>query len=165
MTTSLVVTVVGPDRPGIVNQLSDAAQRLGANWEASRMANLAGQFAGMVHFEVPDDRADALAKAAHRLAELPAAGIINLTGDERVSKYAFALRLASAFGLPGELIQHDKISHSGLHAKRPSDMSLDNTRARDLLGTGLGRLDDYFLTLRRQEEEGRREELIHAVTE
>ena len=63
MTTSLVVTVVGPDRPGIVNRLSDAAQRLGANWEASRMANLAGQFAGMVHFEVPDDRADALAKA------------------------------------------------------------------------------------------------------
>ena len=63
MTTSLVVTVVGPDRPGIVNRLSDAAQRLGANWEASRMANLAGQFAGMVHFEVPDDRADALARA------------------------------------------------------------------------------------------------------
>jgi glycine cleavage system regulatory protein len=63
MTTSLVVTVVGPDRPGIVNQLSEVAQRLGANWAASRMANLAGQFAGMVHFEVPDERAEALAKA------------------------------------------------------------------------------------------------------
>ena len=63
MTTSLVVTVVGPDRPGIVNQLSEVAQRLGANWEASRMANLAGQFAGMVHFEVPDARADELATA------------------------------------------------------------------------------------------------------
>jgi glycine cleavage system regulatory protein len=63
MTASLVVTVVGPDRPGIVNRLSDVAQRLGANWAGSRMANLAGQFAGMVHFEVPDDRADALASA------------------------------------------------------------------------------------------------------
>ena len=63
MTASLVVTVVGPDRPGIVNRLSDVAQRLGANWAGSRMANLAGQFAGMVHFEVPDDRADALAGA------------------------------------------------------------------------------------------------------
>ena len=58
-----MVTVVGPDRPGIVNRLSDVAQRLGANWAGSRMANLAGQFAGMVHFEVPDDRADALADA------------------------------------------------------------------------------------------------------
>ena len=61
MTTSLVVTVIGPDRPGIVNRLSDVAQRFGANWAGSRMANLAGQFAGMVHFEVPEDRADALA--------------------------------------------------------------------------------------------------------
>jgi methionyl-tRNA formyltransferase len=60
MTTSLVVTVIGPDRPGIVNLLSDVAQRHGANWAGSRMANLAGQFAGMVHFEVADDKAEAL---------------------------------------------------------------------------------------------------------
>jgi methionyl-tRNA formyltransferase len=61
MTTSLVVTVIGPDRPGLVNLLSEVAQRCGANWAGSRMANLAGQFAGMVHFEVPDGKADALA--------------------------------------------------------------------------------------------------------
>ena len=72
MTTSLVVTVVGPDRPGIVNELSDVAQRCGANWAGSRMANLAGQFAGMVHFEVSDEKADALATAlgALRSADL-----------------------------------------------------------------------------------------------
>jgi glycine cleavage system regulatory protein len=63
MTTSLVVTAIGPDRPGIVNQISDVAQRFGANWAGSRMANLAGQFAGMVHFEVSAANADALAKA------------------------------------------------------------------------------------------------------
>lgn len=63
MTTSLVVTAIGPDRPGIVNALSDVAQRFGANWAGSRMANLAGQFAGMVHFEVSDEKADALAEA------------------------------------------------------------------------------------------------------
>lgn len=62
MTTSLVVTVVGRDRPGIVNQLSDAAKRHGANWAGSRMASLAGQFAGMVQFEVSGERADALAR-------------------------------------------------------------------------------------------------------
>lgn len=72
MTISLVVTVVGPDRPGIVNELSDAARRVDANWAASRMANLAGQFAGMVHFEVPDEKADALADA---LTALQSAGL------------------------------------------------------------------------------------------
>ena len=63
MTTSLVVTAIGPDRPGIVKEISDVAQRLGASWAGSRMANLAGQFAGMVHFEVQDERAGALAEA------------------------------------------------------------------------------------------------------
>jgi methionyl-tRNA formyltransferase len=67
MTTSLVVTAIGPDRPGIVNQISDVAQRFGANWAGSRMANLAGQFAGMVHFEVSAANADALAKALGEL--------------------------------------------------------------------------------------------------
>lgn len=63
MTDSLVVTAIGPDRPGIVNEISDLAQRFGANWAGSRMANLAGQFAGMVHFEVPGEKADGLSAA------------------------------------------------------------------------------------------------------
>ena len=65
--TSLVVTVMGPDRPGIVNQLSERAQRFGANWAASRMGRLAGEFAGMVHFEVEREQADALTAALRGL--------------------------------------------------------------------------------------------------
>ena len=72
MTTSLVVTLIGADRPGIVNVLSDVAQRFGANWAGSRMASLAGQFAGIVHFEVADARAEPLASA---LRELDASGL------------------------------------------------------------------------------------------
>lgn len=67
MVTSLVVTVVGPDRPGIVSLLSAKAQGFGANWAGSRMASLAGHFAGMVHFEVPPENADALAAALKAL--------------------------------------------------------------------------------------------------
>ena len=65
--TSLVVTVMGPDRPGIVRQLSDRAERFGANWAASRLSHLAGEFAGMVHFEVPRAQADALAESLRGL--------------------------------------------------------------------------------------------------
>ena len=68
MNTSLVVTVIGTDRPGIVNLLSDVAQRFGANWAGSRMASLAGQFAGMVHFEVADRSAEPLADGLRDLA-------------------------------------------------------------------------------------------------
>ena len=72
MIKSLVVTVIGPDRPGLVSLLSDRARGFGANWAASRMASLAGQFAGIVHFEVPAENARALAEA---LAGLQSAGL------------------------------------------------------------------------------------------
>ena len=65
--TSLIVTAIGSDRPGIVSLLSDRAQGFGANWAGSRMANLAGQFAGMVHFEVPKQNAEPLMQALRSL--------------------------------------------------------------------------------------------------
>ncbi len=65
--TSLIVTAIGADRPGIVSLLSDRAQGFGANWAGSRMTNLAGQFAGMVHFEVPAQNAEPLAQALRGL--------------------------------------------------------------------------------------------------
>jgi glycine cleavage system transcriptional repressor len=41
----LVVTAVGPDRPGIVSDLSGIIHQAGANLEDSRMAALGGEFA------------------------------------------------------------------------------------------------------------------------
>ena len=69
---SLVVTVIGPDRPGLVRLVAERARGFGANWTASRMANLAGQFAGIVHFDVPPENVDALANA---LSALESAGL------------------------------------------------------------------------------------------
>lgn len=66
--TSLVVSIVGPDRHGIVSALSERAQRFGANWAASRMTRIAGEFAGTVHFEVPREHADGLATALRGMA-------------------------------------------------------------------------------------------------
>ena len=64
---SLVVTVVGPDRPGLVSLISDRGRQHGASWEQSRMAALAGHFAGIVHFQVPPEAAEALTRALRDL--------------------------------------------------------------------------------------------------
>ncbi len=61
MGTSLVVTVIGNDRPGIVERLSEVVLGAGANWEESRMARLAGKFAGILRISVKAANADALA--------------------------------------------------------------------------------------------------------
>ena len=65
--TSVVVTAIGADRPGIVSQLAERARGFSANWAGSRMANLAGQFAGIVQFEVAAENAEALATALRGL--------------------------------------------------------------------------------------------------
>ena len=58
--TTLVVTLIGPDRPGMVNAVSDKAIAHGANWTDSLMANFAGQFAGIVQLDVAPAQCDAL---------------------------------------------------------------------------------------------------------
>ena len=68
MKTSLVVTVTCPDRPGIVERLTEVIGAADANWEESRMARLGGDFAGIVRISVAADRAEALAAALRGLA-------------------------------------------------------------------------------------------------
>jgi glycine cleavage system regulatory protein/folate-dependent phosphoribosylglycinamide formyltransferase PurN len=80
---SLVVTVIGPDRPGLVRLMAERAKGFGANWTASRMANLAGQFAGIVHLDVPPENVDALANA---LGALESAGLRVVIGRSEATE-------------------------------------------------------------------------------
>jgi glycine cleavage system regulatory protein len=57
---SLILTVVGPDRPGLVRALAEAVAARSGSWLESRMARLAGQFAGIVLVEAPDSLLDDL---------------------------------------------------------------------------------------------------------
>ncbi|HWV48696.1 MAG TPA: ACT domain-containing protein [Microbacterium sp.] len=57
--TTLILTVVGSDRPGLVAAVADIVDEHGGNWENSQLAELAGAFAGVIQVSVPDDaRAD-----------------------------------------------------------------------------------------------------------
>jgi glycine cleavage system regulatory protein len=67
MQHSLVMTVIGNDRPGLVDSVASIVAEHGGNWLESRMSRLGGQFAGIVHVEVPADREQALAKALKAL--------------------------------------------------------------------------------------------------
>ncbi|MEO6021323.1 MAG: ACT domain-containing protein [Knoellia sp.] len=83
MTTTLVLTVIGNDRAGLVKALADVIEQGGGNWERSHLSELAGKFAGIVTVTVPQDRADSL-----RAALAPLDGLLDIavhaasTGDE-----------------------------------------------------------------------------------
>jgi len=63
MATPLVMTFIGRDRPGLVNAISRRVAEHGGAWLESRLARLAGQFAGVARIDVPDDRVAELTAA------------------------------------------------------------------------------------------------------
>ena len=72
MTNSLVLTVIGPDQPGLVEALAQTVAEHGGSWESSRMARLAGFFAGILEVRVPGEGSARLLSA---LGELEGRGL------------------------------------------------------------------------------------------
>ena len=92
---SLVVTILGKDRAGLVDSVSGAIAQHGGNWEESHMAHLAGQFAGIVLVTVPDGQADDLTEA---LEALEAGGLLSVT-VERSEPFSHAGTRTFAIGV------------------------------------------------------------------
>src|SRR5512139_2225326 len=80
---TLVLTVIGDDRSGLVSALSGVIADHGGSWERSQMARLAGKFAGIVVVAVPDARADAL---IHELGPLEAQGLLEITVERGIEE-------------------------------------------------------------------------------
>ena len=55
MTTAYIITFIGDDRPGLVEQLSSVIENNGGNWHESRLSQLGGKFAGLVLVSLPRD--------------------------------------------------------------------------------------------------------------
>lgn len=60
MDTTYIVTFVGNDRPGLVEQLASIIEQNGGNWLESKLSQLGGKFAGLILVSLPDLKEDAL---------------------------------------------------------------------------------------------------------
>jgi len=56
MNSTLVLTIISADRPGLVSQLSTVIADHGGNWLESRMTHLGGHFAGILRIELPAEQ-------------------------------------------------------------------------------------------------------------
>lgn len=65
--TSLVLTVIAPDKPGLVELLSQTIADNGGNWLESSMSRLAGKFAGILIVSITEDQAEPLIEALQKL--------------------------------------------------------------------------------------------------
>lgn len=72
MSIHLVLTVIAADKPGLVETLAQTIRAHGGNWLESRMARMAGQFAGILRVDIAESTVDAL---RHDLQALNSQGI------------------------------------------------------------------------------------------
>ena len=109
MNTSLVMTLIAEDRPGLVDAISGAIAEQDGNWLESRMSRLGGQFAGILRIELPAANQD---KLTDTLRALDASGLtVSVHQDTRGKAPAGELRILEVVGhdRPGIVRQ---ISHA-----------------------------------------------------
>ncbi len=63
------MTVIGKDRPGLVESLARTVAEHGGNWLESRMCQLGGEFAGILRVHVAQEQSSALVNALRGLQE------------------------------------------------------------------------------------------------
>ncbi|MEM7256809.1 MAG: ACT domain-containing protein [Pseudomonadota bacterium] len=107
MKSTFVMTVIGPDRPGIVNQLSNILTQHNANWHASRMANLVGEFAGILHASVDQKNYQTLVQDLQSLKSSDLDVLVRLTNQSSDAKPGYRLVTLDVVGTDREGIVKD----------------------------------------------------------
>lgn len=106
----LVITAIGPDRPGLVDEFTGALLDAGGNVADSRMMHLRGEFAMMLLTEVDEGAIDAVSAALKQAGEsigLSVTITAQKTASSPASGVAFRLRV---YGMDKPGIVH-RITH------------------------------------------------------
>lgn len=75
---SVVITLIGDDQAGLVDAVAGVVAAHQGNWDRSRLAELAGKFAGIVLVEVADESVEALLAD---LEMIEAQGLLAITAE------------------------------------------------------------------------------------
>jgi glycine cleavage system transcriptional repressor len=116
MKSMLLVTITCPDRPGIVEHVTDVVVANGGNWEESRLARLGGDFAGIIMVSTPPERLDELTAALTALANDEMTVAVKVTAPETPAKRdGHVLCLLRLEGADHEGIVHDVSAYLARH--------------------------------------------------
>ncbi|MBT4522468.1 MAG: glycine cleavage system protein R [Halieaceae bacterium] len=69
METFYIITFIGDDRPGLVEQVARVIEDNSGNWHDSQLSQLGGKFAGLILISLPVDSGTALEQALKGLSK------------------------------------------------------------------------------------------------
>ncbi|MCB1754597.1 MAG: hypothetical protein KDJ38_03690 [Gammaproteobacteria bacterium] len=81
----LVLSFIGKDRPGLVSDISAVIKQNQGNWMESRLARLAGKFAGILQISIAGENITALEKALQNLSGENLAWLLEHAEDSNAS--------------------------------------------------------------------------------
>jgi len=122
--THLVLSLVGADRTGLVDRLSEVIVRWGGNLEESRMAVLGGEFAAIMLVSVNTEKRAALEKDIQGLAHT--LGLMALCKETAGPQPHGAGGAGVAFDVNVSGMDHEGIVHEVVHYLAGQGMSIDN---------------------------------------
>ena len=93
MDTSYIITFIGDDRPGLVEQMSSVIESNRGNWLESRLSQLGGKFAGLILVSLPADSGDALRAELKALSATGLSVKVTPTSDTSLSPEGRAITL------------------------------------------------------------------------
>ena len=123
----LVMTVIGSDRPGLVDSVASLVTEHGGNWLESRMSRLGGHFAGILRVEVPGEKETGLVAALKKLdaqgltvvvhpdqpqaaAVLPRQSVLEIVAQDRPGIVREISHALASFGINVEELQTECVS-------------------------------------------------------
>ena len=93
MAESLVMTFVGVDRPGIVQDLTSLVHSREGNWLESKMSRMAGKFAGIALVEISSEHLENLKEDLHQLSDVSVIFETTGTKDNDVGSLSYQLNI------------------------------------------------------------------------
>jgi glycine cleavage system regulatory protein len=88
MSSNLILTIIGPDRPGLVESLATTIAAHGGNWLESRMGHLGGQFAGILRVQAPEKSVEPMTRDLRKLESIQVSVLSDHDAPSEVSDSA-----------------------------------------------------------------------------
>ncbi|MDD1784336.1 ACT domain-containing protein [Enterovibrio sp. ZSDZ35] len=158
----LVITLIGTDRPGLVETLSDTVFQHQGSWQASSLSKLAGKFAGIIQVDIKEEDATGLSTALTNIPNLDVliadaarqpepdttTHTLTVTGNDRPGIIQEVTREIAKFGININSLETNAQSAAnsgGVIFTADFDLDVANNLSLEAIGEALEGLSDDLI--------------------
>jgi len=160
----IIISFISPDRPGLVDTLSNLVTQSHGNWQTSSLHHLSGFFAGVIEVAVPEEHSANLIDKLQSIADFKCqiettlkndknkdtAVVLELTANDRVGIVQEISSVIHSQG--GNLLKlvssHDSAPHSGQELfKAKATISVESGTIDNLINALESLADDLMVDI------------------